>query len=123
MKKTYTLQQFSRALLFNFLFDSLLQGVKEQLKKSSSLEALVSLLKNYYPSNVESPYLPSQAAVYETLIKFSAERNKPVPFPILPYSSEMMSSRLVCNRASHALVQRESDLRAIRADTVQEPED
>lgn len=50
------------------------------------------ILKKIYFINDELPFLPNPAAIFECLIKHSNEKNKPCPFPVMPFTCDMFSS-------------------------------
>ncbi|CAD8134738.1 unnamed protein product [Paramecium octaurelia] len=92
-KKTFTLQQFCKALLFELLFESIFQELNAKLNINGVIDSVLPILKKYYPTNDEQLYLPNPAAVFECLIKFSNEKNKACLHPILPFTVDMFSTQ------------------------------
>ncbi|CAD8047685.1 unnamed protein product [Paramecium sonneborni] len=92
-KKTFTLLQFCKALLFELLFENILQELNAKLNTNGVIDSMLPILKKYYPSNDEYLYLPNPAAVFECLMKFSNEKNKACIHPILPFTVDMFSTQ------------------------------
>ncbi|CAK70222.1 unnamed protein product (macronuclear) [Paramecium tetraurelia] len=93
-KKTFTLLQFCKALLFELLFENIFQELNAKLNSNGIIDSVLPILKKYYPTNDEQLYLPNPAAVFECLIKLSNEKNKACLNPILPFTVDMFSTQI-----------------------------
>jgi len=58
-----------------------------ELQACKTIDEVVPLIWK----NFGTPYSPCPAAIYEGLVKMSPDRNKTVPYPVMPFKNELFS--------------------------------